>query len=108
MLNGSFMLTDKCREQRQDGLGRGRVREPRYCLCCLWANKEPRLIYKIISREERNAEGLERLELLCSLVNMHFSAARLRIHFVLDAARNSICAYLAYRQQPVRGRAKIL
>lgn len=37
-----------------------------------------------------------------------FSAARLRIHFVLDTARNSISVYLPYRQQAARGRAKIL
>lgn len=37
-----------------------------------------------------------------------FSAARLSIHFVLDTVRNSICAYLPYRQQPAGGRAKIL
>ena len=72
MLNGSFMLTDKSRERRQGWVVKGSVRADTGSVVCGLIKSRLAWFTKSSPREERSAEGLERLALLCSRVNMHF------------------------------------
>lgn len=103
------MLTVKSRE-REAGRNRESLGESfDICLCGLGTNKgQPNLIYTLVSKSRMKHMWAQKTGATLLLGESAFSAARLRIHFVLDTARNSICAYLPYRQQPAGGRAKIL
>lgn len=100
-----FMLTDKSGERRQGWSSerQGESSDAGSLVCGLIKGRLAWL--KSHLKRGKEVQRAWRRDWSCFAleVTYAFSAARLRIHFVLDTARNSICTYLPYRQQPARG-----